>query len=162
RFYNFSDWPSGLEISLGDRIVDVIPTPGHNETEVSFYDRKTGLVFTGDFLLPGRLLIENASADAASARRMAAFIKNRPVSYALGGNIEMDRNGKLFPWQSQYHPNERPLQMTKDDVLALPAAIESFNGFYSTRGQFVMMNSIHILIASTVLAGIALVAFVWL
>src|SRR5262249_55305852 len=44
RFYNFSNWPNGLaQISLGDRIVDVIPTPGHNETEVSFYDRNTGL-----------------------------------------------------------------------------------------------------------------------
>jgi hydroxyacylglutathione hydrolase len=163
RFYNFSDWPNGLaKIALGDRIVDVIPTPGHNETEVSFYDRNTGLVFTGDFLLPGRLLIENASADLASAKRMTAFIQDRPVSYVLGGHIEMDRNGNLFSWQSQYHPNERPLQMTKDDVLGLPAAIEGFNGFYSIRGHFIMMNSIHILVASAVLIGIVLVAFVWM
>jgi glyoxylase-like metal-dependent hydrolase (beta-lactamase superfamily II) len=37
RFYNFTDWPNGLaHIDPGDRTVDVIPTPGHNETEVSF------------------------------------------------------------------------------------------------------------------------------
>jgi len=33
RFYHFSDWPNGLaEIDLGDRIVDVIPTPGPQRT----------------------------------------------------------------------------------------------------------------------------------
>jgi hypothetical protein len=26
----------------------------------------------------------------------------------------------MFPWQPQYHPNERVLAMTKDDLLALP------------------------------------------
>jgi hydroxyacylglutathione hydrolase len=46
RYYNFSDWPNGLaQIDLGDRTIDVMPTPGHNETEVSFYDRNTGLFF---------------------------------------------------------------------------------------------------------------------
>src|SRR5438552_13485473 len=57
RYYNFANWPDGLaQIDLGDRPVDVIPTPGHNETEVSFYDRNTGLFLSGDFLIPGRLL----------------------------------------------------------------------------------------------------------
>src|SRR5579864_3837183 len=51
RYYHFTDWPNGLaQIELGDRTVDVIPTPGHNETEVSFYDRSTALFFSGDFL----------------------------------------------------------------------------------------------------------------
>ncbi len=46
RFYNFTDWPKSLaQIDLGDRIVDVILTPGHDETEVSFYDRNTAIFF---------------------------------------------------------------------------------------------------------------------
>ncbi|MFZ0951732.1 MAG: MBL fold metallo-hydrolase, partial [Candidatus Sulfotelmatobacter sp.] len=61
RYYKFANSPNGLaQIDLGDRTVDVIPTPGHNETEVSFYDRNTGLFFSGDFLMPGRLLIDDA------------------------------------------------------------------------------------------------------
>jgi hydroxyacylglutathione hydrolase len=69
RYYDFIDWPNGLaQINLGDRTVDVIPTPGHNETHVAFYDRNTGLFFSGDFLMPGRLLIDDADADLASAR----------------------------------------------------------------------------------------------
>lgn len=161
-FYKFTDWPNGLaQVDLGDRTVDVIATPGHSETEVSFYDRSTGLLFTGDFLMPARLLIDDTSADVASADRIAAFVKDRPISFVLGGHIEMNSAGELFPWESQYHPNEHALQMTKDDVLALPAAVHSFNGFYTVRGQFTMENTIRILIACAVLVLVAVIALVW-
>lgn len=163
RFYHFTDWPNGLaEIDLGGRTVDVIPTPGHNETEVSFYDRNTGLFFSGDFLIPGRLLVDDTKAYIASAKRVAAFVKDRPVTFVLGGHIEKNASGELFPWESQFHPNEHVLQMRKDDLLALPAALEKFNGFYSVSGKFVMMNSIRILIAVSVLIVVILIVMVWL
>jgi glyoxylase-like metal-dependent hydrolase (beta-lactamase superfamily II) len=163
RYYHFSDWPSGMaQIDLGDRIVEVMPTPGHNETEVSFYDRNTGIFFSGDFLLPGRLLIDDASADVASAERVAAFVKDRPIRYILGGHIELNSGGDTFAWGSQYHPHEHVLQMTKDDLLALPAILRSFNGFYTVRGNVIMMNSIRILIAEVTLAGVVLAVIVWM
>ena len=162
-FYHFTDWPNGFaQIDLGDRTVDVIPTPGHNETEVSFYDRSTGLFFSGDYLMPARLLIDDTRAEFESARGVAAFIRDRPVSFVLGGHIEMNANGNLFPWESQFHPNEHVLQMTKDDLLALPAAIRSFNGFYSKSGNFIMMNSIRVLIAEATLVLVAAVVLVWI
>ncbi len=161
RYYKFANSPNGLaQIDLGDRTVDVIPTPGHNETEVSFYDRNTGLFFSGDFLMPGRLLIDDANADLASAERVSAFVKDRPISYVLGGHIELDVSGETFPWESQYHPNERVLQMSKDDLLALPGAIRSFNGFYTRRGKFIMINSVRMLIVWAVLAVVVLIALV--
>jgi len=163
RYYHFNDWPNGLaQIDLGDRTIDAIPTPGHNETEVSFYDRQTGLFFSGDFLMPARLLVDNTSAYLASAERVAAFVQDRPVSFVLGGHIEMNSNGELFPWQSQYHPHEHVLELKKDDLLALPGAIRSFNGFYTRTGNFVLLDSIRILIASAALAGVALIAVVWI
>jgi hydroxyacylglutathione hydrolase len=162
KYYSFTDWPEGLaQVDLGDRTVDVIPTPGHNETEVSFYDRSTGLLFTGDFLMPGRLLIDDTSADVASAERLAAFAKDRPIRFVLGGHIETNSAGDLFSWESRSHPHEHVLEMTKDDVLALPAAIRSFNGFYSVRSKFTMENSIRILVASAVLVLVALVTVGW-
>ena len=162
RYYKFTDWPNGLaQLDLGGRTVDVIPTPGHNETEVSFYDRSTGLLFTGDFLMPARLLIDDAHADIASAERIAAFVQDRPISFILGGHIEMNSAGELFPWESQYHPNEHMLQMTKDDALDLPAAVHSFNGFYSVRGIFTMENSIRLLITFAIAVLIALIFAVW-
>ena len=163
RFYNFTDWPNGIaQIDLGDRIVDAIPTPGHNETEVSFYDRNTGLFFSGDFLMPGRLMIDDTNAEIASAERVAAFVKNRPVSFVLGGHIERDANGELYSWGSQFHPHEHVLQMTKEDLLALPAAIKTFNGFYTTTGQFTMMNSMRVLAVEAVGLLLVLIAIVWI
>lgn len=162
-FYHFADWPNGdTQIDLGERTLDAIPTPGHNETEVSFYDRNTGLFFSGDFLMPARLLIDDTSADLASAERAAAFVRDKPVSFVLGGHIEMNESGELFPWESQYHPHEHTLQMTKEDVVALPDAIKSFNGFYTTDGKFVMMNSMRVLIAEAIGLGTLLVLFVWI
>jgi glyoxylase-like metal-dependent hydrolase (beta-lactamase superfamily II) len=163
NYYKFTDWPNGVaEIELGERTVDVIPTPGHNATEVSFYDRNTGLFFTGDFLMPARLLVEDTAAYLASAQRAAEFVKNRPVSFVLGGHIEMDRQGALFPWQSQYHPQEHVLEMRKEDLLALPAALSGFNGFYSTSGQFVMMHQMRLLILFSSAAILVVAALIWL
>lgn len=152
RYYGFINWPNGLaQIELGDRTVDVMPTPGHNETEVSFYDRETGLFFSGDFLMPGRLLIDDTDSDLTSAKRAAAFAQNHPISYVLGGHIEVNINGDTFPWESRYHPDEHPLQMTKNDLLALPAAIGKFNGFYTRSGHFILMNPMRLLVAVAVL-----------
>jgi len=162
QFYKFANWPGGIaQIELGDRIVDAMPTPGHNATEVSFYDRTTGLFFSGDFLLPGRLLIDDAKADIASAKRVANFVRDQPVSFVLGGHIEMNSEGKLYDWGSQYHPNEQVLQMSKQDLLELPATLETFNGFYTTSGKFTMENSMRILIVSAVLILGVIVALVW-
>jgi hydroxyacylglutathione hydrolase len=161
-FYKFTDWPNGVaQVDLGDRTVDVIPTPGHSETEVSFYDRSTGLLFTGDFLMPARLLISNTSEDIASAERIADFVKDRPISFILGGHIEMNSAGELFPWESPYHPDEHVLQLTKEDLVKLPAAVHSFNGFYTVRGQFTMENTVRILDAFAVLVLGVVVAVAW-
>ena len=161
RYYGFTDWPNDIaQIDLGNRTVDVIPTPGHNATEVSFYDRNTALFFSGDFMMPGRLLIDDADADLASAKRVAAFVKDRTVTGVLGGHIELDAAGNTFPWESQYHPNEHALPMTKDDLIALPGAVSSFNGFYTRSGKFILINPVRILIVMAVVAGLLLIALV--
>jgi hydroxyacylglutathione hydrolase len=148
KYFGFPDWPNGLAlVDLGDRTIDVIPTPGHYPSHVSYYDRETGLFFSGDFFLPGRLIIDDASADLASAQRVADFIEDRPVSYVLGGHIELDTDGETLPMGSNYHPREHVLQLTKQDLLELPAIVQSFNGFYCKRGMFVLYSQTRILLA---------------
>jgi glyoxylase-like metal-dependent hydrolase (beta-lactamase superfamily II) len=145
RHFHFSNWPNdSAQIDLGDRIVDVLPTPGHYPSELSYYDRQTGLFFSGDFLLPGRLLIADKSADLASARRVAQFVENRAVTHVLGGHIELDQAGNTF-LGTHYHPDERPLQLSKDQLLRLPAIVESFNGFYGHQGEYVLENQNRVL-----------------
>jgi glyoxylase-like metal-dependent hydrolase (beta-lactamase superfamily II) len=152
--FGLADWPNSIgRIDLGDRVIDVIPTPGHYRSHVGYYDRQTGLFFSGDFLLPGRLLIEDTGADLASARRVAEFVEHRPVAYVLGAHIELDESGKMVVG-TRYRPNERPLQLTKQDLLDLPGIVSGFNGFYAKRGVYVLMNQNRILI----LLGVGVVA----
>ncbi len=154
RFYAFTHWPQGVRwIDLGHRLVDVLAAPGHEATDVVFYDRNTQLVLSGDVMMPGRLLLDDPAAAVASAERLAEFVRPRKVRAVLGGHIEEDATGKLLPWQSTYHPHEHGLAMTKADLLALPAALHSFNGFYSETGKFVIMDPIRNL---EVMAGLAL------
>ena len=155
-----ANWPNDIgQIDLGDRVIDVIPTPGHHASHVAYYDRQTGLLFSGDILLPGRLLIEDTDADLASARRVAEYVGQRPVTYVLGAHIELDESGKTF-FGTRYHPNERPLQLTKQDLLALPGIVSGFNGFYAKRGVYLLMNQNRILILLGVAAIALLVAMI--
>ena len=157
-----ADWPNGIgQIDLGDRVIDALPTPGHYPSHVAYYDRQTGLFFSGDLLLPGRLLIEDTGADLSSARRIAAFVERHPVSYVLGAHIELDKSGKTF-LGTRYHPNERPLQLTRQDLLALPGIVSGFNGFYAKRGVYVLMNQNRILVLLGLGAVALLVAIILL
>jgi hydroxyacylglutathione hydrolase len=158
RHFHFSNWPNdSAQIDLGDRIVDVLPTPGHYPSELSYYDRQTGLFFSGDFLLPGRLLIADKSADLASATRVAQFVESHPVTHVLGGHIELDQAGNTF-LGTHYHPDERPLQLSKDQLLRLPAIVESFNGFYGQQGEYVLENQNRVLAAAAAVIVALLVA----
>ncbi len=158
QHFRFHDWPNGAaQVSLGDRIVDVLPTPGHYPSELSYYDRQTGLFFSGDFFLPGRLLIANKSADLASAKRVNQFLADKPVTYVLGGHIELDEAGNTFVG-SHYHPNERPLQLSKNELLQLPSIVESFNGLYGHHGEYILENQNRVLGAAAALLFAVVVA----
>ena len=53
-FFKIATWPEELgQIDLGERVIDVIPIPGHDKLSIALYDRQTGILFTGDSLYPG-------------------------------------------------------------------------------------------------------------
>jgi len=148
-------WPEGVaRVELGERTVEIIPAPGHHPAHLIFYDDRTALLFTGDFLLPGRLMVDDLDAYRASAARLVTFLGDRPVAQVLGAHIELDDAGELFSSGSTYHPNERALALDKADVLALPAALDDFNGFYARHAHFVITNPQRNLL--TLVAGVVL------
>jgi glyoxylase-like metal-dependent hydrolase (beta-lactamase superfamily II) len=156
RFFGFNNWPNGIaNIDLGGRTVEVIPTPGHNQTHVAFYDDRTGILFTGDFLMPARLLIEDARAYRESGLRIIDFLKTRPLTHILGGHIELNAEGRAYHFGSRYHPNEHRLELAEKDLRALPAAFERFNGFYARYPNYILTNPIHNILA--LLAGVLVV-----
>ena len=155
-------WPEGVaHIALGNRTIDMIAAPGHQPAHLIFYDERTALLFTGDFLLPGRLMVDDLGAYRASAQRLVTFLGDRPVSHVLGAHIELDANGELFPSGSQHHPNERALALTKADVLGLPQAMADFNGFYAPHENYVITNPKRNLLVVATAAVLLLIALVW-
>src|SRR5438034_11390262 len=161
-FFGFTNWPNGIaHLDLGGRTVDVIPTPGHNETHVAFYDSRTGILFSGDFLMAARLLIEDAAAYRESALRVVDFLKTRPLTHILGGHIELDTAGRAYRFGSHYHPNEHRLELARADLTALPAALERFNGFYARYPNYILTNPIHNLLALAIIAVAVLIFIVW-
>ena len=161
-FFGFKQWPNDVaRLDLGGRTVHVIPAPGHHPSHLVFYDDKTGLLFSGDFLLPGRLLVDDATAYRESALRIAEFLGNRPVTHILGGHIELDAQGRPYPHGSQHHPDERRLELSKEDLLALPAALEDFNGFYERHGNLILSNPARNLLALAAAAVAILALLAW-
>jgi hydroxyacylglutathione hydrolase len=161
-FFGFANWPNGIaHIDLGGRTVDVIPTPGHNQTHVAFYDDRTGILFSGDFLLPGRLLIEDAGGYRESAVRVVDFLKARPLTHILGGHIELNAAGRAYRFGSHYHPDEHRLELARADLTALPPAFQRFNGFYARYPNYILTNPIHNILAllSAVLVVLSLAVF---
>jgi glyoxylase-like metal-dependent hydrolase (beta-lactamase superfamily II) len=160
-FFGFDQWPNGeARLDLGGRSIAVIPTPGHHPAHLVFYDDRTGLLFSGDFLLPGRLLIEDAAAYQESARRVVDFLAMRPLVHVLGGHIELDAGGRAYAHGARHHPNERPLELTRAELQALPAALANFNGFYARHANYILTNPLRNLLAlaSAALALLVLIA----
>ncbi len=128
-FYSFQNWPQDeVTFDLGDRILRIIATPGHEAAEVSIYDAYTHILFTGDIFYPGRLYIEDWNAFVNSIERMIAFCETYPITHLLGCHIEMSIYPKLdYLVRSSYQPYECPLQMTVDQLKSVRAAIAHIN-----------------------------------
>ncbi|MCX6613413.1 MAG: MBL fold metallo-hydrolase, partial [Acidobacteria bacterium] len=56
KAFSITTWPTTVgKLDLGGRTLDVVPVPGHHNTDVAFYDKRTGLLLIGDTLYPCRL-----------------------------------------------------------------------------------------------------------
>ena len=97
-------------------------------------------------------MIEDFSAYHASAVRVVDFVQARPLTRILGGHIELDSAGHAYGMGSHYHPNERRLELSKEDLLALPSALKGFNGFYARHPSFILSNPRHNLAALALFA----------
>ena len=125
--YGIRNWPSdaGL-IDLGGRILDVIAIPGHERLSVAFYDRRTGILLTGDTLYPGRLYVSDFPAFTASIQRLVDFTQNKPVAHILGCHIEQSSTPFLdYPVGTQYQPQEHELELSRAHLLELNEALKA-------------------------------------
>ncbi len=116
-------------IDLGDRIIDVIAIPGHQAAHLAYYDRKTGILLTGDHLYPGRLYITDFPAYVASTRRLVEFTENRPVAHILGCHVEQSSTPYVdYPTGTKYQPHEHSLELGRANLLELMSALDALHG----------------------------------
>ncbi|GAA1635097.1 MBL fold metallo-hydrolase [Actinoplanes couchii] len=111
-------------LELGGRALDCLVTPGHNEAAVTFYDRLTGLLFTGDTVYRGRLYIDDWPAFRSSIDTLVRFAEENPVTHVLGCHIEMTTEpGVDYPIGTTFQPGEPPPQMTPGHLRDIRAAL---------------------------------------
>jgi hydroxyacylglutathione hydrolase len=73
----------------------------------------------------------------------------------------LDAAGHAYRFGSHYHPNERRLELAREDLTALPAAFESFDGFYARHPNYILTNPTHNLLALAIIAVAVLILIVW-
>jgi hydroxyacylglutathione hydrolase len=129
-FFGIKNWPEQIsQYDLGDRIVDVIPIPGHDATSIAVYDRSTGVLFTGDTLYPGRLYVRDQVQFVHSIQRLTDFTQNKLVAHILGNHIENTRTPYLdYRVGTVYQPDEHALELGRGELLELNEALRQMNG----------------------------------
>ena len=129
-FFGLHGWPDVAgSYTLSGRIIDVIPIPGHEPASIALYDRRTGLLLTGDTLYPGRLYVRDGPAFAASIQRLVAFTRDKPIAHILGAHIENTRTPYTdYPEGTTYQPDEHALELGRAHLLELNEALTGMRG----------------------------------
>lgn len=126
-FFGSKNWPDEvLTLDLGSRIMDIIPIPGHTDDSIALYDRRTGILLTGDTVYPGRLYVNDFSAFQKSLHRLAAFIDGKPVAHVLGNHIEQTSTPFTdYPTGTKYQPEEHELALGAGHIFELERVLKS-------------------------------------
>ncbi len=129
-FFNIHNWPvEASTYDLGQRVLDIIPIPGHEPSSIAIYDRQTAILFTGDTLYPGRLYVHDAAAFASSVQRLVDFSRGKIVAHVLGNHIEQTRTPYLdYAIGTVYQPDEHPLELGRAQLLELNEALKGMSG----------------------------------
>ena len=125
NFYNISNWPKEIvDFELGNRLMKIIPIPGHQASSIAVYDTSTKILLTGDTFYPGRLYVKDWNAFKMSIERLEKFTDNNEISYILGNHIEMTQTpGVEYPIETIYQPKEHQLPLTVLTLKELSSAL---------------------------------------
>ena len=135
EFFTMKKWPHEIaQYDLGDRIVDIVPIPGHQPASIAIYDRRTKILLTGDTLYPGRLYVRDAQAFADSIDRLVEFTATREVAHVLGAHIENTSTPYLdYPQGTTFQPEEHTLELGRAHLLELQDALRQMGSHLQRR-----------------------------
>src|SRR5258706_599371 len=144
EYFGFSSWPQRTtDFDLGNRLLTLIPIPGHDEVSIALYDFNTNILLTGDSFYPGRLYVRDWQAFRSSIIRLAEFCKTHPVKWILGNHIEMTETaGVDYPTGTTYQPHEAPLPLNTGQLELFSKDLDQpdmlWAAKHSVYGSFIM------------------------
>jgi len=129
-FFQIARWPTDSgTIDLGGRVLDVLPIPGHQPASIALYDRRTGILLTGDTFYPGRLYVRDTAAFAVSVARLASFVRTHRITHILGTHIENTNTPFVdYPVGTIDQPHEHGLDLTSANLFELDSLVRSMRG----------------------------------
>lgn len=144
-YWGFNSYPEQrINYDLGGRQFIVTGTPGHQSSEIAFYDTWTDLLYTGDMFYRGRLYLEDWEAWKGSIKRLSQLASEYPISHLINNHIEMTNEpGTDYPIATSWQPNEPPMQMTVKMLEVAAKAADEVNapGIYKY-DDFLLYNEI--------------------
>ena len=129
-FFGIRHWPADTAtIDLGGRVLDILPIPGHQPASIAVYDRRTGILLTGDTFYPGRLYVRDTAAFAMSIHRLADFARKHHVTHLLGAHVENSRTPyRDYPIGTLDQPEEHELDLQPAQLFALDSVVQAMRG----------------------------------
>ena len=129
-FFGIRNWPADTGIiDLGGRVIDILPIPGHQAASIALYDRRTGILLTGDTFYPGRLYVRDTADFARSIERLTQFSRTHPVTHFLGAHIEQTMTPyQDYPMGTRDQPEEHGLDLTRMQLLELDSTVRAMRG----------------------------------
>lgn len=129
-FFGIRRWPNVVStIDLGGRVLDVIPIPGHEPASIAIYDRRTGVLLTGDTFYPGRLYVRDTTAFAESIDRLTAFVRRHEVTHMLGAHVENSRTPYVdYVVGTVDQPDEHGLDLGRAQLFELDSVVRTMRG----------------------------------
>ena len=125
EYFQISNWPEEItEFDLGNRLMKIIPIPGHQASSIAVYDTSSKILLTGDTFYPGRLYVKDWLPFKQSIERLFKFTYDNEISYILGNHIEMTQTaGVDYPIETIYQPKEHPLPLSTIELKELLGAL---------------------------------------
>ncbi len=78
---------AGDVVDLGDRVFGVIHTPGHSPGGIALYERKTGILLSGDIVYDGPLIDDAYHSDTSDYLATLERMRGLDVSIVHGGHF---------------------------------------------------------------------------
>lgn len=132
-FVGIHRWPTDSgSIDLGGRVLDVLPIPGHQPASIALYDRRTGILLTGDTFYPGRLYVRDTAAFANSIDRLTDFVAHHRVTHMLGAHVEQTRTPfRDYPIGTVDQPEEHELDLGRAQLVELDSVVRKMRGHFA-------------------------------